>query len=147
MQWLDAGTTTLPLVGALAAQTNLATVRRMSRQVSTGPILEVVRPVVEGILRFAVGPHGVAARLPLIFASSTRNINIVTTVDAGERRSLGAARLVVHTRGITETPASAEAWAGSIEAMLGLAVDRAVVDVSSITNEAGVSEIRFQLRW
>lgn len=141
-QWLRAGETTLPLVEAVARTHDLATVRRMSREAASGPILAMVRPIVEGVLRLAVGPEGVVARLPFMLGSSSRGFTFeVATQGPGE------AILTMQTSGLRETPASAEAWAGAIEAILRLAHASPTIGVLSIAPDDTRSEIRLKIGW
>jgi len=141
-QWLDAGTTTLPLVDALAAHGGLPMVRRMSYEAAIGPILRIVRPIAEGIVRLAGGVRGVVERLPLVFRGSTRNVDITVAMEPGNQ-----ATVLIRSRGLHESPASAEAWAGCVEAMVGLSRTRAVIEVSSLENDGDTSTIGVLLRW
>ncbi len=141
-QWLRAAETTLPLVEAVARTRDLATVRRMSREAAAGPILAMVRPVVEGVLRLAMGPAGVVARLPFVLGSSSRGFTFEVTTSAPEE-----AILTMCTSGVRETPASAEAWAGAIEALLRLAHASPSIEVISIKPDDTRSEVRLRIGW
>ncbi len=141
-QWLRASDTTLPIVEAVARRRDLATVRRMSREAAAGPIFALIRPLVEGVLRLAMGPAGVVARLPLVLGSSARGIGFeVTTTGTDE------AVLTMRTSGVRETRASAEAWAGAIEALLGLAHTSPRVEVVKVTPDDATSEILLRIGW
>lgn len=141
-QWLRASDTTLPLVEAVARTRDLATVRRMSREAAAGPILAMVRPIVEGVLRLAMGPEGVVARLPFVLGSSSRGFTFEVTT-----QSPGHAVLTMVTSGVRETPASAEAWAGAIEALLRLAHASPSIEVMSIVPSDTRSEVRLGIGW
>ena len=141
-QWLRAGETTLPLVEAVARARDLPTVRRMSREAAAGPILAMVRPIVEGVLRLAVGPAGVVARLPFVLGSSSRGFTFAVTPGTP-----GQAVLTMHTSGLRETHASAEAWAGVIEALLQLAHASPSIEVVSVKPDDTSSEVRLRIAW
>lgn len=141
-QWLRASETTLPLVEAVARRRDLATVRRMSREAAAGPILALIRPLVEGVLRLAMGPAGVVARLPLVLRSSARGIGFEVTTTGAEE-----AVLTMRTSGVRETRASAEAWAGAIEALLGLAHASPRIEVLKVTPDDSTSEILLRIGW
>lgn len=141
-QWLRARETTLPLVEAVARRHDLATVRRMSREAAAGPILTMIRPIVEGVLRLAVGPEGVVARLPFVLGSSSRGFAFEVTPTGPDE-----AVLTMHTDGLRETPASAEAWAGAIEALLELARASPSIEVLTIRPDDTRSEMQLRIRW
>ncbi len=141
-QWLRAADTTLPIVEAVARRRDLATVRRMSREAAAGPILALLRPLVEGVLRLAMGPAGVVARLPLVLGSSARGIDFEIASTGAEE-----ATLTMRTRGLRETRASAEAWAGAIEAVLGLAHASPRIEVLRVTPDDATSEILLRIAW
>jgi len=141
-QWLRASDTTLPIVEAVARRRDLATVRRMSREAAAGPILALIRPLVEGVLRLAMGPAGVVARLPLVLRSSARGIGFEITETGAEE-----AMLTMRTSGVRETRASAEAWAGAIEALLGLAHTSPRIEIVKITPDDASSETPLRIGW
>jgi hypothetical protein len=141
-QWLKASDTTLPLVEAVARRRDLATVRRMSREAAAGPIFTLIRPLVEGVLRLAMGPAGVVARLPLVLRSSARGIGFEVTTTGAEE-----AVLTMRTSGVRETRASAEAWAGAIEALLGLAHATPRIEVLRVKPDDATSEILLRIGW
>jgi hypothetical protein len=99
----------------------------VSRQAASGPVLALVRPLVEGVLRLAMGLAGVVERLPLLHGSSARGIEL--EVEALGQR---AARLVMRTSGVRETRPSAEAWAGAIDAILLLVGTEPRVEVVAV---------------
>jgi hypothetical protein len=141
-QWLRASETTLPIVEAVAQRRDFATVRRMSREAAADSVFAVIRPLVEGVVRLAMGPAGVVARLPLVLRSSARGITVdVTEIAAGE------AMLTMRTSGLRETRASAEAWAGAVEALLSLAHAKPHVEIVKITPDDTTWEILFRIGW
>jgi hypothetical protein len=140
--WLDCEHATLPLVEAVARRHDLATVRRMSREAASGPILTLLRPLVEGVIRLSMGPAGVVRRLPLVVGSTARGIEFEVD-DVGPRE----ARLVMKTSGLLETRPSAEAWAGAIEAILQLAGAEPRVEVLSIEGTRAASRVVTRIAW
>jgi len=141
-QWLRAGETTLPIVEALARARDLAMVRRMSREAAAGPILAMVRPIVEGVLRLAVGPEAVVARLPFVLGASSRGFTFEVTPGLP-----GEAVLTMRTSSVRETRASAEAWAGAIEAFLQLAHASPSIHVVSVKPDDTISEVCLRIAW
>lgn len=139
--WLEAEHATLPLVEALASARELATVRRMSREATRSSIFPLLRPILEGIVRLTTGPSGVVERLPILLKSSTRGIEY--EVDVSEREAL----LVLTSSHLLETRPSGEAWAGAIEAALGIAGVAPTVDVSAILASPELSRLHFSIRW